>query len=175
MMLWVLGVAVLATASAAADMQDACPSGKPARLVSNVVPAIGQAPIWAATGGKPLEWEGPRTPVRVLWLRDVTAKGAAFLSGKQHTTGATPAGAPPTFATSMYGSREQRLKLDFIGEKPKGIKDADLQKYMFHWTFVWFPSAGCYAITGQVGTQKSVIYLNVAPPSAKTPPPKKGT
>ena len=172
MILWVLGITVLAAASAPTDMQDACPSGHPARLVSNVVPAIGQSPIWAATGGKPLDWEGPRTPVRILWLRDVAAKGAAFLSGKQHVTGAGTA-APATFATSLYGSREQRIKLDFIGEKPKGIKDADLQKYAFHWTFVWFPSAGCYAITGQVGMQKSVIYVNVAP--AKTPPAKKGT
>jgi hypothetical protein len=167
MILWVLGITLLATASALTDIQDSCPSGRPARLVANVVPALGQSPMWAATGGKPLDWEGPRTPVRVLWLRDVGAKGAAFLSGKQHTGGASPASANATFATSLYGSREQRLKLDHIGEKPKGIKDADLQKYAFHWTFVWFPSAGCYAITGQVGSQKSVIYLTVAPPAKK--------
>src|SRR5512145_875497 len=105
MILWVLGITVLATASASTDMQDACPSGRPARLVSNVVPAIGQSPIWAATGGKPIDWEGPRTPARILWLRDVGAKGAGFLSGKQHITGGGTA-APATFATSLYGSRE---------------------------------------------------------------------
>jgi hypothetical protein len=162
MILWVLGVTLLATAP---DMQDSCPAGRPVRLVSNVVPALGQSPMWAATGGKPIDWEGPRTPARLLWLRDVGAKGPAFLSGKQAGGASPPATA--TFATSLYGSREQRLKLDHIGEKPKGIKDADLQKYAFHWTFVWFPSAGCYAITGQVGGQKSVIYLSVAPPAKK--------
>ena len=159
MILWVLSVTFLATAP---DMQESCPAGRPVRLVSNVVPALGQSPLWAATGGKPIEWEGPRTPARLLWLRDVGVKGPAFLSGKQAGGAATAA-----FGTSLYGNREQRIKLDFIGEKPKGIKDADLQKYAFHWTFVWFPTAGCYAITGQVGTQKSVIYLNVAPPAKK--------
>ena len=163
MILWVLGVTLLA--SAPTDMQDSCPAGRPVRLVSNVVPALGQSPMWAATGGKPIDWEGPRTPSRVLWLRDVAAKGPAFLSGKQ--TGGASTAANATFSTSLYGSREQRIKLDYIGEKPKGIKDADLQKYAFHWTFVWFPSPGCYAITGQVGSQKSVIYLNVATPAKK--------
>ena len=163
MILWVLGVTLLATPPA--DMQDPCTAGRPVRLVSNVVPALGQSPMWAATGGKPIDWEGPRTPARLLWLRDVGAKGPAFLSGKRADGGSTAATA--TFATSLYGSREQRIKLDHIGEKPKGIKEADLQKYAFHWTFVWFPSPGCYTITGQVGSQKSVIHLNVAPPAKK--------
>jgi hypothetical protein len=148
-------------------MQDPCASGRPVRLVSNVIPALGQSPIWAATGGKPLAWEGPSTPVRVLWLRDVTVRGPGFLSAAPAGKGAK---APsPTFATSMYGSRQTRLTLDQIGDKPTGIKDVDLKKYAFHWTFMWFPSPGCYAITGSVGTRKSVIYLNVAPSGKKGP------
>lgn len=162
MISWVLGLAILAT-TPAFELQDSCPAGRPTRLISNVVPALGQSPIWAATGGKPLVWPGAREPVRVLWLRDVAAKGPAFLSGKLSGKETVSA----TFATSTYGSREQRLKLDFIGVKPKGVKDADLQKYAFHWTFVWFPSPGCYAVTGQVGSQKSVIYLNVTPSTGK--------
>jgi hypothetical protein len=160
MISWVVGLAFLATAQAA-NPQEPCPSGKPVRLISNLVPALGQSPMWAATGGKPIAWEGPAAAVRVLWLRDVKVKGPAFLSGKLHGTasGTTTA----RFATSMFGTREPRLKLDHIGDKPNGIKEADLQKYAFHWTFVWFPSPGCYAMTGQVGTQKSVIYVNVAP------------
>lgn len=164
MLTWVLGIALLTTQTAGA--QDACPAGRPARLVSNVIPALGQSPMWAATGGKPLTWEGPRTPIRVLWLRDVTAKGPAFLAGKPF--GPTAGAANPTFATSMYGARESRLKLDYLGDKPNGIKDADLKKYSFHWTFVWFPGPGCYAMTGSVGSQKSVIYLNVVGPAKKT-------
>src|SRR5262245_35476814 len=99
MILWVLSVTVLATAP---DMQESCPAGRPVRLVSNVVPALGQSPLWAATGGKPVEWEGPRTPARVLWLRDVGVKGPAFLSGKQAGGTATAA-----FGSSLYGNREQ--------------------------------------------------------------------
>jgi hypothetical protein len=166
---WILGLTLL-TASAAADAQDACPSGKPVRLVSNVIPAIGQSPMWAATGGKPLTWENATTPIRVLWLRDVTARGPGFLSAPASPSAKPAKGAPSaTFATSMYGSRQPRLTLDAIGDKPAGIKDADLKKYAFHWTFMWFPSPGCYAITGSVGSQKSVVYLNV------TASGKKGT
>ena len=161
---WVLGLTLLAT-TATADMEDPCPAGRATRLVSNVIPALGQSPIWAATGGKPLAWEGPSAPLRVLWLRDVTVKGPAFLSGK--LSGGATAAPIPRFGTSMYGGREPRLKLDFIGDKPNGIKDSDLQKYAFHWTFVWFPAPGCYAITGQVGSQKAVIYLDVAPAAKK--------
>lgn len=163
---WVLGITLLATPSAPADMQDPCPAGRPARIISNVVPVIGQSPMWAATGGKPIDWEGPTTPARVLWLRDVAVKGAAFLSGKPSGKESATA-AKVGFATSLYGSREQRLKLDHIGVRPTGIKDADLQKYAFHWTFIWFPSPGCYEITGRVGSQQSVIYLNVVPAAKK--------
>jgi hypothetical protein len=173
---WVLGIAVLATAaSASAQTQDPCKGGRPVRLISNLVPAVGQSPLWAATGGKPLEWVA-KEPVRVLWLRDVTARGAGFLSGKLAGQG-SPAAAKPRFATAMLGTREERLKLDFIGAKPPGIKDADLQKYAFHWTFVWFPSPGCYEITGRVGSAQSLIYLNVVPAPAAKPAPatkKKG-
>ena len=161
---WILGLTLLTAAPA--DVQDACPSGKPVRLVSNVIPALGQSPVWAATGGKPLTWENASTPIRVLWLRDANARGPAFLSGALLGKGGK--GSPTaTFATSMYGSRQPRLPLDQIGDKPAGIKDADLKKYAFHWTFVWFPSPGCYAITGSVGSQKSVIHLTVAPSDKK--------
>jgi hypothetical protein len=163
---WVLGITLLTTASAPTQLQDPCPVGRPARVISNVVPVIGQSPMWAATGGKPIDWEGPGTAARVLWLRDVTVKGPAFLSGKLSGQQATPP-VKAAFATSLYGAREPRLTLDHIGVKPNGIKDADLQKYAFNWTFIWFPSPGCYEITGRVGTQQSLIYLKVAPPVKK--------
>lgn len=160
---WVLGITLLATTSAPAGMQDPCPAGRPARLVANLVPVLGQSPMWAATGGKPIDWQGPGEPARVLWLRDAAVKGPAFLSGKLSGKASTAAG----FATSLYANREQRLKLDHIGAKLAGIKDADLQKYAFLWTYVWFPGPGCYEITGRVGSQQSVIYLKVAPPAKK--------
>jgi hypothetical protein len=162
---WVLGITILTTMSAPADTQDPCPAGRPARLISNVVPVLGQSPMWAATGGQSIDWESPAEPARVLWLRDVAVKGPAFLTAKLF--GKSTSAAKVGFATSLYGSREQRLKLDHMGTKPAGIKDADFQKYAFHWTFVWFPSPGCYEMTGRVGSQQSVIYLNVAPAAKK--------
>jgi hypothetical protein len=162
MTFWVLGVSLLA-ASAVQAPPDECPSGKAVRVLPNVIPALGQSPLWAATGGKPLPWDGPTYPIRVLWLRDVAVKGAVFLSGKVRTGRART-----TFATSLYGNQELRLKLDDLGAKPKGIKDADLQKYGFHWTFVWFPEAGCYEITARVGSQQSLIYLHIVPSAKKT-------
>ena len=166
MIAWILGITLLATTSAPVHMQDPCAAGRTTRLISNLVPVVGQSPMWAATGGKPIDWEAPGTPASVLWLRDVAVKGAAFLSGKLSGK-ESKAVATVGFGTSLYGSREQKIKLDHIGVKPKGIKDADLQKYAFNWTFIWFPSPGCYEITSRVGSQQSVIYLKVAPAAKK--------
>ena len=163
---WVLGIAVLAATSAPAPMQDSCAAGRPNRIISNLVPALGQSPMWVATGGKPLDWERPGVPVRVLWLRDVDVQGAAFLLGKL-AGNESKAAAKVGFATSLYGAREPRIKLDHIGVRPAGIKDADLRKYAFNWTFIWFPSPGCYEITGRVGSKQSFIYLKVAPAAKK--------
>ena len=163
---WVLGITLVATAPASAHMQDPCAARRTTRIISNLVPVVGQSPMWAATGGKPIDWEGSSTPARVLWLRDVAVKGAAFLSGKLSGT-ESKAPAKVDFGTSLYGAREQKIKLDHIGVVPKGIKDADLRKYAFNWTFVWFPSPGCYEITSRVGSQQSVIHLKVAPPAKK--------
>jgi hypothetical protein len=162
---WVLGITLLTPISAPADMQAPCQAGRTSRLISNLVPAIGQSPMWAATGGKPLDRESAGAPVRVLWLRDVNVMGPAFLTGK--LTGKEPAVAKVSFATSLYANREPRIKLDHIGAKPAGIKDADLRKYAFLWTFMWFPSPGCYEITGRVGSQQSVVFLNVVPAAKK--------
>jgi hypothetical protein len=48
-----------------------------------------------------------------------------------------------------------------------GLNDTDLRTYAFNWTFVWFPSPGCYEIAARVGSQQSVIYLKVAPAAKK--------
>jgi hypothetical protein len=164
---WVLGVALLAAVptvvSAQAGTSSDCPVGKPVKVLPSVIPAIGQSPFWAATGGKPLAWEGSGSPVRVLWLRDVAVKGATFLSGKARTGTART-----TFAATMYGNRELRFKLDGLGDKPKGVKDSDLLKYAFHWTFVWFPEPGCYEMAARVGSQQSLIYLEVVSSGKKT-------
>ena len=74
MITWVLGLTVLTATPAPARMQDSCPAGRPTRIISNLVPVLGQSPMWAATGGKPIDWEGPSMPSRVLWLLDVDVK-----------------------------------------------------------------------------------------------------
>lgn len=163
MTLWVLGVTLLASAATVAASPEECPTGKPVRVLPSVIPALGQGPLWAATGGKPLAWDGSHQPVRVLWLRDVAVKGASYLSGKARTGRARA-----TFATSLYANQEMRFKLNGLGDKPKGIKEADLQRYAFHWTFVWFPEPGCYEITARVGSRQSLIYLEVTPSAKKT-------
>ena len=168
MILWLLGITLVATASAPAQMQDPCTAARTTRLITNIVPVLGQSPMWAATGGKPIDWEASSTPARVLWLRDVGVMGPAFLSAKlSGKESAAAAAAKVGFATSLYGAREPKIKLDHIGVVPKGIKDADLRKYAFNWTFVWFPSPGCYEITARVGSQQSVIHLKVAPAAKK--------
>jgi hypothetical protein len=153
---WVLSLTLLAATTTVAGSPEECSSGRPVRVIPNVIPALGQSPIWAATGGRPIPWETPNEPARVLWLRDLAVKGAALLTGKARTGRARPG-----FAKTLLATREPRFKLDERGDKPTGIKDADLKKYAFHWTFVWFPEPGCYEITARVGQQQSVIYLQV--------------
>ena len=136
MITWVLGLTVLAASSAPARMQDSCPAGRPTRIISNLVPVLGQSPMWAATGGKPIDWEGPSAPSRVLWLRDVNVKGAAFLSGKLSSRISSPRSG---FATSLYAARD-RQSADHIGGNPR-IHDPDLMKSSLI-DFVWFPARG---------------------------------
>ena len=163
---WLLGITLVAAASAPSYQQDPCAAGRTTRLISNLIPVVGQSPMWAATGGKPLDWEGASTPARVLWLRDVDVKGAAFLSAKLSGKESSAA-AKVGFATSLYAAREPKFKLDHIGCYPRASRTPTCGEYAFNWTFVWFPSPGCYEITARVGSQQSVIYLKVAPAAKK--------
>lgn len=159
MKLGVLGAALLLLATGApASGQDACPPPAPVRLIANVTPVLGQGPLWVAAGGKPLKWKGPNTPIKLLWIRDVTARGPAWITGKARTgTGKT------TFSRALYGLPVDKLPLDELGEKVDGIKEADLKKYAFYWAFIYFPGPGCYEVAGRVGRQQTSIILTVVP------------
>lgn len=159
MSFWVLGIALAAaTLPSLASAQDECPSGRPFRLIPAITPVIGQSPLWVTTGGGPIGWEGPNNPAPVVWVRDRGVKGPAFLSGK-----ASGGPAKARFATTLYGLPDERFKLDLMGVKPAAVKEADLARYSFHRTYVWFPAPGCYEVTARVGQQQSVIYLRVDP------------
>jgi hypothetical protein len=151
---------MLAPASLGQPQQE-CSSGKPLRLIKTINPVVGQSPVWvttgAATGTKPILWEGSNNPVQVLWIRDLAVKGPALLSG-------TLAGgkAKATFAKAALGLPTDRFKFDALGDKPESVKDDDLRRYAFHRTYVWFPEPGCYEFTARVGSQQSVIRLAAA-------------
>ncbi len=158
MMIGVLGATLLLATGVPAAGQDDCPSASPVRLVSNITPALGQAPLWVAAGGKPLRWKGSNVPVKLLWIRDAAAKGPAWITGKARTgTGKT------TFSRALYGLPTDRLPLDELGEKIEGIKETDLKRFAFYWAYIFFPAPGCYEITGRIGRQQGVIYLRVVP------------
>lgn len=159
MKLGVLGGALfLLTTAVPATGQDDCPTGSPTRLVSNITPVIGQSPLWVAAGDKPFKWKGPNNPVKLLWLRDVTAKGPAWITGKARTgTGKA------SFSRALYGLPTEKLPLDAMGERIDGIKEADMKRFAFYWVFVFFSTPGCYEITGRIGRQPAVIYLRSAP------------
>lgn len=159
MKLRVLGVALfLLTAAVPAAGQDECPTGPSTRLVSNITPVIGQSPLWVAAGDKPFRWKGPNTPVKLLWIRDVTAKGPAWITGKARTGPGKAA-----FSRTLYGLPMDKLPLDALGEKIDGIREADLKRFVFYWVFVAFSTPGCYEITGRIKGQPTVIYLRSVP------------
>lgn len=163
MKLWALGLGLfLVTVPSLGNAQEDCPSGRPSRLIPTINPALGQSPMWVVIGSGPIPWKGSNHPVQALWIRDVAVKGPAFLSG---TVRAGKAKA--SFATALYGLPGERFKLDELGEKPRLVKEADLRRYSFHRTYVWFPTPGCYEITARVGRQVSVIYLSVTPAAEK--------
>lgn len=163
---WVLSAALLAMAIVSrVSAQDDCPTGRPRPLLSAITPVVGQSPLWATTGLGAIVWEAPDKPISVLWIRDVTVKGPALIAGQLRGTPATRV----RFTTrgSTLGVREERYKLDGLGMKPTKASQADLQKYGFYQTDVYFPAAGCYEFTGRVGSQQSMIYLRVAPRTGK--------
>ncbi len=155
---WVLGVAILALASPA-NAQETCPPTKPLRLISTMAPVVGQSPLWVTTGASAPVFKGPNNPVQVLWVRDISVKGMATLTGK--AKGGT---GKVGFSNALYGMPDSRFMLDKLGIRPQGIKQTDLEKYSFHRSYVFFSAPGCYEIQARVGMQPSVIYLNVLPP-----------
>lgn len=159
---WALGIALLGLAAASpASAQDECPSGRPVRLIPTLNPVIGQSPVWMTagqtTGTKPIAWQGSNHPVQILWIRDLAVKGPVVLTGK--IRGGKE---KVTFAKVLYGLPLDRFKFDQLGDKPANVKEADLKRYAFHRTYVWFPMAGCYEVTARVGTQQSVLSFKVA-------------
>lgn len=158
MIIGVLGVAFFLMATGVVHGQTDCPKPAPVRLVSNITPAIGQSPLWVAAGDKPLRWKAANVPVKLLWIRDAAAKGQGWLTGKaREGTGKT------TFSRALYGLPLDRLPLDEMGEKIDGIKPADMQKFAFYWTYVYFSGPGCYEITARIGRQQAVFHLLVVP------------
>jgi hypothetical protein len=160
---WALVVVPLAfMPPSASRAQESCPSEKTFRLISTLNPVVGKTPLWVTTGSGALAWTGSNNPIQALWIRDLAAKGPAILGGKLKGGKATA-----RFARVALGIPEERFKFDLLGEQPSTVKPADLQKYSFHRTFIWFPEPGCYEMTARVGPQQAVIYLNVAAAGTK--------
>lgn len=163
---WVLGAVLLAASGATSvSAQDDCAVGSAKPMVSAITPVVGQSPLWATTGIGAIAWAGPDKPVGVLWVRDLSVVGPGFITGQLKGTPATKV----RFTTrgSTLGVKEERYRFDGLGMKPAKVTQADLQKYGFYQTDVWFPAAGCYEITGRVGRQQSVIYFRVAQKTGK--------
>lgn len=160
---WVFGsVLLVATFASPVSAQNSCPPARPFRLLPSLTPVLGKSPLWVTTGGPTIAWEGANTPVQALWIRDLAVRGPAVLGGKL-----MGGKAPAKFARATLGMPEERYKFDLLGDKPSTVKQADLEKYSFHRTFIWFPEAGCYEMTARIGSQQAVIYLNVAPSAGK--------
>ena len=151
--------------------QEECPTGKPTVLLKAISPVLGEGPIWATTGAATVDWVDAEKPVGVLWVRDLSITGPALLTGQLR-------GKPDVrvlFAErgSTLGVKQPKFTLTGLGLKPPKASLADVQKYAFHQTDVWFPSTGCYEITGRVGKTPATLYLQVevkkepAKPAAK--------
>jgi hypothetical protein len=92
----------------------------------------------------------------MLVIRDVAVNGATSLTGKLRD-GTSKAG----FGFATLNNPSERLRLNNLGIELDSVSPDELRKYAFHRVIVWFPEPGCYEITGQVGRERSLIYLNV--------------
>jgi hypothetical protein len=158
----VLGALLLAMGVATGvAAQEECPSGKPKLLVPAISSVVGQSPMWA-TGGAGVggvDWVAADKPVGVLWVRDLAVVGPAIITGQLRGTPATRV----LFAErgSTLGVKQEKFALTGLGIKPGKATLADVQKYGFYQVDAWFPSVGCYEMTGRVGKTESKIYLDV--------------
>jgi len=173
-----MGVAAVAAAQE-------CPTGKPKVLVPAISPVVGQSPMWA-TGGSTsatLDWESAEKAVGVMWVRDLAVVGPAVLTG--NVQGKTDQRVLFAERGSTLGVKSPKFALTGLGLKPSKASLADVQKYGFYQTDVWFPAPGCYEIQARVGKTPSTIYLTVdvkkeketakpAPKAGAKPAPKKG-
>ncbi len=150
-------VSLLVVPPASALAQD-CPTAKPTLLTMAVTPVVGQSPAWLTWGKGPLAWLGPDKPLGILFVRDRAVRGPATLSGRQRASGAKVRFGK---TGSTLGLREDRIQLDALGTKPRTATPKDLERYSFHMLDVWFPDSGCYEVTARVGSQQSVILVNV--------------
>ena len=156
-----LGAALVATGLVVASPaygQEECPVGRPEILVRGIIPVTGDGPLWVAVGSGTISWIGPNEGVTVLWVRDYEVSGPALISGANRASGAKAGFA---FSTSALASRTERYRLENVGFQPDDISQADLRRYSFHRGAVFFPEAGCYEITAQVGREKAALYLDV--------------
>ena len=157
---------VVMPAAAPAVPQD-CGAEKPS-IVSGAVPkAIGKGPVWLTAESIPIKWKDAGTPVQLIWMSDATARGPVYVTGKHRDTGAQ---VKFTKLGDIVGKREVRWRLDPLGYQPSQAKPADYKKYNFDRTYGWFPATGCYEITGQIGTQKGSMFLQVMNVRAGTTP-----
>jgi len=140
-----------------AGAQD-CPMGKPA-VISGAVPrALGKGPVWMTAESLPIKWVDAGTPIQLVWLMDAEARGPALVTGKHRESGAQ---VRFTKLGDRVGKRELRWRLDPLGYQPTHAKPQDFKKFSFDRNFGWFPSPGCYEITGQFGRQESKIIVQV--------------
>ena len=156
---WILACACLLTVSSVAEMPAAapCPQEHPHLVVPAVRPAFGSSPLWLSARPH-LTWRGPRAAVPVIWIRDRSVPGLAVVSGRDRGSGAR---ARFGNAGSTLRVREERYQIGWTGVRLRDVATADLRRFVFVPSDVWFPTPGCYEIVASVGLSKSVFVLNV--------------
>jgi hypothetical protein len=135
-----------------------CPTARPAVLTKALTPVVGKSPLWLTWGTGPVPWKSANDPVQLMFVRDRSVPGQAFVSGKHRGSNA-----PLRFTKfgETLGTRLTRYTLAPLGWKPSLAKAEDFDKYEFDRVFGWFAEAGCFEITARVGRQQSTMYLQV--------------
>ncbi len=163
MRMWALGgifLTVAATGTVAhAQEEEECPMGEPTVLVRNLNAVVGEPPFWISVGREEITWRDTEAHT-LFFVRDLEARGPIALTGKNVETGAAAMFA----GNSTALTRTERQRLDNLGEQPRGVSEDDLKTYTFNAAAVWFPAAGCYEITAQIGRQTSSVHLQINPP-----------
>lgn len=127
-------------------------------LPTVIAPMAGQAPIWFIDSGNGA-WAGADAPVKSVWVIQRHSSAALTVTGRQ-----LDGSGSVSFARTIGSPRVSRLGIaDPTAESmlPGGASVDVLRAFAFVSSYVFYPNAGCWEITSEIGSRRQSIVVAV--------------